>query len=108
MTLDEYIGLMETLLFVALPVLALLTLFSWYQARRLWPYRLPVIIAIKNTVIGAAASWLAWSELYHDQVGEPPDWYPAVTATAVVLLCFVPLLSTAYLALLEMRGRHDR
>jgi hypothetical protein len=107
---EAYLGLIELALITAIPVLGILTLFSWWLAWKTRPYRLATIIAITNTVIGACATWLAWTVLYRSRVGALPVELLPVTATAVLTLCIVPSIITAYLAWVEARrdGRNHR
>lgn len=100
-----YVLAIEWALLIAVPVLGILTLFSWYEAHRLWPYRVPALLAISNTIVGAAATWMAWTVLYREQFGVAPDIYLPLTATAVLVLCLVPWVTTVYLVYLEARRR---
>jgi hypothetical protein len=104
---EGYINVIEVLLLIAIPALGILTLFSIWLAWRARPYRLAAVIAISNVIVGAAATWLAWSIIYRDQVGPVPPEALALTATATLALCTVPSMSTGYLAWIEAR-RSDR
>lgn len=98
---ELYIDLIQAALLIAIPVLLVLTVFSWFEARRLWPYRVPLILALSNSFIGASATWLAWTVLYREQIGPIPEEWLVGTATAVLILCIVPWLTTVYLVYLE-------
>jgi hypothetical protein len=101
--LEAYIAVLEVVLLTLVPGLLILTMFSWHIAFRARPYRLPVLLAISNTIIGACATWLSFTILYRSRAGPYPDYFIPITATSVVLLCLVPFLTTSYLAYLETR-----
>jgi hypothetical protein len=103
--IEAYLALLEVLLITLVPVLAALTLFSWYFAWQASPYRLPVVIALSNTIIGACAGWLAFTVLYRSRNGPVPTEMLPITGTAVVALCVVPFLTTSYLVWLQARSQ---
>lgn len=98
--IDGYVAVIETLLLIVVPVLAILTAYSWWEARRLWKvdrYWLPIVIAMSITITGAAATWLVFTTLYRDKVGVVPLEFLPLNATSVLLLCVSPLLVPGYL-----------
>jgi hypothetical protein len=106
--IEAYLAVIELALITAIPVLFIVTVFSWWLAWRARPYRLATIIAITNTVIGASASWLAWTVMYRSRIGAVPNEFLPITATALLALCLVPSMITAYLAWLETMRNADR
>lgn len=97
---EAYLAAIETALLLAIPVLLVLTVWMWRLAWLSRPYRVPVMLAIANTVTGACATWLAWTVLYRSRVGLVPRELLPVTATSVFLLCVVPFLTTVYVLVL--------
>lgn len=104
---EAYLAFVELLLLTIVPTLVPLTIFSWWLAWSTRPYKLPFIIATKNTIVLFAAGWLAWSTLYRARVGPVPVEFLPITATAVVALCFTPFLTTVYLVWLRARQTSD-
>ncbi len=100
---EAYLAIMELFLLTLVPMLAILTVFSWWLAWQTRPYKLAYVIAIKNTVTLFAAGWLAWTTLYRARIGVVPEEFLPITATAVVALCATPFLTTTYLAWLRTR-----
>jgi hypothetical protein len=93
---EGYLSALETALLLVVPVLLLLTAAMWQLAWKALPYRIPILLAVANTVTGACATWLAWTVLYRSRVGPVPFELLPVTATTVFLLCVVPFMTTAY------------
>ena len=99
---EGYIAVIELGLIMAVPVLLILTAYSWGLAVQAWPkFKLPAIIAIKNTLIGAGASWMAWTVLYRVRSGPVPIEYFPITATAVLVIVIAPFFTTIYLVWLR-------
>lgn len=100
---EAYLAAVELAMLISIPILAILTLYSWAVAINRRPYRLPLVLALANTVIGACATWLVWTVLYRSRIGLVPTDFLPITATAILLLCTVPFFSTLYLVYLESR-----
>ena len=101
---EVYLSWMEWLLLAALPAMAVLTIRSWRLAKRYWPYKIPVVIALVNTIVGACATWLTIVNVFRSTLGLPPDWFAVLTATSVVAQSTVVFLLSA---LLEFLDRHQ-
>jgi hypothetical protein len=99
---------MEWILLAALPAMAVLTILSWRLARRYWPYKIPVVIALVNTIVGACATWLTIVNVFRSTLGLLPDWFAILTSTSIVAQSTVVFLNTALLAFLDRQQKRDR
>jgi hypothetical protein len=106
--LEAYLAFVELALLLVVPMLVILTVFSWWLAWQTRPYKLAYIIAIKNTIIVFGAGWLAWTVLYRSRIGPVPTEFLPVTATAILALCITPFLTTIYLVWLRARQVEGR
>ena len=105
---EIYVSWMEWILLAALPAMAVLTILSWRLARRYWPYKIPVVIALVNTIVGACATWLTIVNVFRSTLGLLPDWFAILTSTSIVAQSTVVFLNTALLAFLDRQQKRDR
>lgn len=105
---EAYVSVMEWVLLAALPAMAVLTVVSWRLARRYWPYKIPVVIALVNTIVGACATWLTIVNIFRSTLGLPPDWFAVLTSTSVVAQSTVVFFNTALLAFLDRQQHRDK
>ena len=100
--IDLYVRVAGWLLLAELPAAAILTIVSWRLARKWWPYLIPVVGAIVNTIVGACATWLAITVVFY-WFAPVPNWFALFTATTLVMLPAVTFLNTGLLVYLDRR-----
>jgi len=110
---EAYIAFLETLLIMLVPLLGLLTIYAWWFAvkvHRAWAAgdhaeprpRLPLAIAIKDTVALVAAATLAWSVLWRSRIGPLPEEALPWIATSTLVLMVGCYASTLYIIVVEI------
>lgn len=98
---DVYLTGLSLLAILVVPASFYCTVRAWGFVRRYRGYKLPVVIAIVNSIafpIAGFIGYLAWNRLTR---GEPADWSPPVSALAFVILDCIPLITTGYLIWLD-------
>lgn len=81
------------------------TLRAWGFVRKYPGYKLPVVLAVVNTIalpISLYIGLLAWFRL---SGGVSPPWTPVISATVFLILDGVPLITTGYMIWLDHRAK---
>jgi hypothetical protein len=98
---DVYINTLALLAILIVPASFYCVVKAWQFVRRYHGYKLPLVIAVVNSLafpIAAYVGFLSWLRL---QGGEAPVWTPPISALAFVMLDFIPLITTGYLIWLD-------
>lgn len=107
---EAYVDLVSWVLLAMIPGMAIVTVKMWALARRYWPYKLPFVVALVCTTIGAGVTWLGYTVIYRWYIGPVPTWYVPITATSVVAIAATPFVLGAFVVYLDnqrVRRRRD-
>lgn len=115
MTTEElnnlFIAYLRVIAFLAILIVGIsfyCTLRAWGFVRKYPGYKLPVVLAVVNTIAFPIALYfgiIAGIRLYGEV---PPPWTPVINATLFIILDCIPLITTGYLIWLDHRRTRDR
>lgn len=104
-----YLTILSVLAILIVPVAFFFTVYAWYLARRYWPYKLPTVIAIVNTIafpISMYIGVLAWLRIRREPIAVETA---PISAAVFLVLDMIPLITTGYLIYLDRkRGLENR
>jgi hypothetical protein len=102
------ISLLVALIFVPASVWA--SVKGWQFAKRYWPMKLPVILAIGAITAGIVATYLSVATIYRELAdGILAEIFRWFTILGILALFFLPIMNIAYLVWLDRhRGLKDR